>query len=156
MSKRKNRNRKPNLPKATLERARLQAEGVDVDELAQQEQEEEASQAEEAAPAVTEAAPPAAKTEAPASAPVTRRTPRREDRGARRRVARTPGMTYSQRKNKDELDQETIRHLLAHPTKQVSEEELRRDYSYVLNDIRSMLILTVFMVTLMIVLGLLI
>lgn len=155
MSKRKNRTRKPNLPKATLDRARLQAEGVDVDELAleQQEQEEEEVQPEEVAEAEPQPAP--AETAA-APAPVARRTPRREDRGARRRGARTPGMTYSQRKNKDELDHETIRRLLINPTKEVTEEELRADYGYVLNDIRNMLILTVFMVTLMVVLGLLI
>jgi hypothetical protein len=151
MSKRKNRTRKPNLPKATLDRARLQAEGVDVDEMALEQQEEEEVQAEEVAEAEPQPAP--AETAA-APAPVARRTPRREDRGARRRGARTPGMTYNQRKNKDELDHETIRRLLINPTKEVTEEELRADYGYVLNDIRNMLILTVFMVTLMVVLGL--
>ncbi len=147
MSKRKNRNRKPNLPKASLERARLQAEGVDVDELAQQEQEAEVE-----APVAPEPEPepePAA-----AAAPISRQVPRREDRGARRRAARTPSLTYSQRKNKEELDHDTIRQLLINPTKEVTEEELRADYGYVLNDIRNMLILTVFMVTLMVVLGL--
>ena len=152
MSKRKNRNRKPNLPKASLERARLQAEGVDVDELAQQEQEAEAEAEAQAAPVAPEPEPepePAA-----AAAPISRQVPRREDRGARRRAARPPSLTYSQRKNKEELDHDTIRQLLINPTKEVTEEELRADYGYVLNDIRNMLILTVFMVTLMVVLGL--
>jgi hypothetical protein len=51
------------------------------------------------------------------------------------------------------LDQETIADILAHPTKFVSEDELRSEYAYVLNDIRSMALLALGLVVLLVVLA---
>lgn len=67
-----------------------------------------------------------------------RRSERREP-AIRRSQPET--ISYSQRNKKDEMDSETMQHLLAHPTRIVSEEELQGEYQYVLNDIRSMFIL---------------
>ena len=51
------------------------------------------------------------------------------------------------------LDQEMLADILAHPTKVVTEEELRKDYSYVLADIRNMAILAASLFVLLVVLA---
>jgi hypothetical protein len=53
-----------------------------------------------------------------------------------------------------ELDQATLAELLHNPTKFVSEEELRREYTYVLNDLKSMGILAAGLIVLLITLAL--
>jgi hypothetical protein len=53
----------------------------------------------------------------------------------------------------NQLDQETIADILANPTKIVTEEELRSEYTYVLNDIRSMGLLALGLVVLLVVLA---
>lgn len=50
-------------------------------------------------------------------------------------------VTAGPRKGKSALTQDQIADILAHPTRQVSTEELRHDYGYVLRDIRSMFLL---------------
>jgi hypothetical protein len=52
-----------------------------------------------------------------------------------------------------QLDQETVADILANPTKFVSEEELRSEYAYVLNDIRSMALLALGLIVLLVVLA---
>lgn len=59
----------------------------------------------------------------------------------------------TKRKPEHQFDQETIADILAHPTKFVSEEELRSEYAYVLNDIRSMGLLALGLVVLLVVLA---
>ncbi|PJF25863.1 MAG: hypothetical protein CUN53_10620 [Phototrophicales bacterium] len=44
-------------------------------------------------------------------------------------------------------------YLLAHPTRIVSEDDLRRDYTYVINDLRSMGLLAMALVVLLVVLA---
>ena len=46
-----------------------------------------------------------------------------------------------------------IADILAHPTKQVSEEELRQEYSYVLSDLRNMGLLALSLIVLLIILA---
>lgn len=115
MSKRKNRNSAPNLPQDTLDRARQQLGKPDEE---------------------PEKAPEKAKPAASASAR------RASGSSTRRRATADTNIQFSQRRKKDApLDHETVQYMLAHPTKQVSEETLRAEYSYVLADLRSMAIL---------------
>lgn len=53
------------------------------------------------------------------------------------RSVRTGTATRRERKH-NELSQEVITELLEHPTLTVTEEELRKDYGYVVADLRSM------------------
>lgn len=115
MSKRKNRSKSPNLPEETLARARQQA-GL-----------EPPPQSEE-----TPSAPPA--VPAPAVVPL-----RESSRRANRRMAEGGGEVRSRRTSANKpMTMEEVAYALSHPTKVVSEDDLRRDYAYVLNDLRSM------------------
>ncbi len=51
------------------------------------------------------------------------------------------------------LPQEVINELLANPTKVVTEDDLRRDYSYVIADLRSMALLAAALVVLLVALA---
>lgn len=74
---------------------------------------------------------------------------RRAERAARR--GDVPAETS---KKAAELDHATLAELLHNPTKFVSEEELRREYAYVLNDLKSMAVLAVGLLVLLITLAL--
>ncbi len=113
MSKRKNRKSAPNLPQATLERARKQAEG-----------------------GVESMAEPAANRQEHRAA---RRRQERETR--RRNQLETAQYSQRTRVKNVELTNEMLNQMLANPTKEVSEAELREQYSYVLSDLRNMGIL---------------
>ncbi len=136
MSKRKNRSSAPNIPSETLERARRQAAGENVDANAPQD-----------------------------PAPVSKsREERRAEMGvssARRRYTATAAETantprpYAKRK-RDELTVEDIDARLNNPDKFVTEEQLRAEYGYVLRDIRSMFILAGALFATLLVLGLVI
>ncbi len=108
MSKRRNRNNNANISQETLERARRQAAETKSDD-----------EVEEAAPAVS-AAP---RVRASAATP------------ARRSAA---GSSVRKRKNDDKMSPEMVADLLSNPTKEVTEEELRSHYSYVVADLRNM------------------
>jgi hypothetical protein len=115
MAKRRKRsNKQPDLPAATLQRARAQIRGEDVDA--------EETEAQAAADAEAEA------------------KSRREERRARRRAAPQP-VQYARRHSDKETDQDYIQDLLANPTRQVSEAELREEYGHVVRDIRGMFLL---------------
>jgi hypothetical protein len=124
MSKRKNRSRTPNLPEETLARARQQA-GLEPTEPETVETEEVISSAPVAKPE-----PVRAQTAAPSSQ--IRETSRRESRRRENKAVQ-----YTARKAKP-LTSEEIAELLENPTKEVSEDELKQQYSYVLADLRSM------------------
>jgi secreted Zn-dependent insulinase-like peptidase len=117
MSKRKNRSSAPDLPKATLERAREQIEEAD-DEVT----------------------------------PAQERQSRRERQRSRRRD-QPEIIQYSQRNKKDTMDSGKLEELLAHPTKFVTEEQLRAEYGYVLADIRSMAVLATVLIVVLVVLA---
>lgn len=87
------------------------------------------------------------------------RAARRAERRARASVAREAlreGMTGKTREAVNTsrgLDQAKIREMLANPTKFVSEDELKREYSHVLDDIRNMLLLSAGLLVFMVILG---
>lgn len=76
---------------------------------------------------------------------------RRAERAARSGHA-SSNLTAA-RSDNSTLDQTMIADILAHPTKQVSEQELRQTYAYVLNDLRSMGLLAVSLLVLLFVLA---
>lgn len=138
MSKRRNRKKsnRPNIPQSTLDRARIQAglepegdedtalaEGAGVEEMPE-------SSVEEAPIKATRTEPPA-RTESTA-------TDKPKPRPTRRRIS---DAQLQRSKERGKLDAETVAELLHNPTKVVSEEELHRDYGYVLSDLRNMGIL---------------
>jgi hypothetical protein len=127
MSKRRNR-KQTDLPEATLQRAREQA-GLPAAETD-----------DEVAPeAVTTA--PAAVVADPLTKP--------KNSGRQRRAISNAQLERS--KQRGELDHETIEYLLEHPTKVVTEAELRETYSHVLADLRNMAVLAAILVVLMMV-----
>lgn len=121
MSKRKNRkNSSPNLPDSVLERARQQLN----DENGEADAPEAAAK-----PAPVKAAPTAQRSSA---APVRATVSRRADRDRDMLPSR------ASRNKVDTTDHDYIREQLAHPTRIVTEAELRHDYTYVVRDLRSM------------------
>lgn len=136
MSKRKNRSSAPNIPSETLERARRQAAGEDVDANAPQ------------MPA------PASKSREERRAEMGVTPTRRRYTATAAETASTP-RPYAKRK-RDELSIEDIDLRLNNPDKFVSEAQLRAEYGYVLRDIRSMFILAGALFATLLVLGLVI
>ena len=114
----KRRRKKPNISTAVLEQARQTATGEE--------------------PAASDADATAQET-APASVvagPVTTEAPRRQ-----RRRRDLQAVHLERRKDEGTLDAEYVSDLLANPTKEVTEEELRADYGFVIKDLRNMGIL---------------
>jgi hypothetical protein len=74
---------------------------------------------------------------------------------ARQRRARTGRQPTSLTSEPREarIDQSTLAEILAHPTKEVSEDELRQQYSYVVADLRSMGLLAASLMVLLVVLA---
>ena len=71
-----------------------------------------------------------------------------------RRAGRAPGSQSSRRESKGEAYRaEVVADLLKNPTRTVTEEALREEYSYVLTDIRSMGILAAALIAALIVLA---
>ncbi|MBZ0300353.1 MAG: hypothetical protein K8J31_11450 [Anaerolineae bacterium] len=135
MSKRRNRKQinKPNLPEETLARARREA-GVEAEEI--EEAEEEMVEAVVAKPAPR----PTPREAAPHSAemlPSAQRRSRRKERAA----------------DPSQMTQAEVADRLAHPTKTVSEEQLRTQYSYVIADLSSMGVLAAALGIIMIVIA---
>ena len=127
MSKRKNRSSSPNLPADALARAREQ--------IAQ-------DSGDSPAPAAAPAPAPAPAPRAAAPAPRARK--------AGLQPARSSG---SRDKDSDRADTNYIRSRLEHPTRIVTEDELRSQYGYVISDLRQMGILSVGLVVLLLILG---
>ncbi len=143
MSKRRNRGSAPNLPQETLERARRQA-AIERGELPDEPQTE--------APIVEDKPPrPAASANPYRTVPASQRRAVSDVRVGvhRQRGARRVGSGS----RKTELDAETVADLLENPTLVVTEEELRRDYSYVVADLRNMGMLAVGLVVALVVLA---
>lgn len=119
MSKRRNRDRQPNIPVDALQRAREQAGLPD----ASAERSAEASVAE---------------TSTAVEAPVQNFTPNASAGAvaARRRTVGSAKLDSS--KKRGTTDQDKIKYLLENPTKIVTEAELRKEYFHVLIDLRNM------------------
>lgn len=123
MAKRKKRS-KPNIPQATLERARQQAAGT-LDEPAADDARESATP-----------------------------TPEAESTPAARRQSPVVPAQLRRNAGKDKpLTGEEIAERLSHPTKVVTEEELHAEYGFVLADLRSMGILAAGLMVLLVVLA---
>lgn len=135
--RRKRKSSAPNLPQEALDRARQQIDGTleeDADTTPDAEPEavaEEDVQAEQAEPAV--------KSSRTTTARSSRRRERRTSAGSSSRSSAPP--TTFQRNKRTDMDHQEMTHLLANPTRIVSEEELHEEYGYVLRDLRSMGIL---------------
>ena len=115
----KRRRKKPNISKAVLEQARQTAAG------------------DEAGASETEATAQETAAADIAASAVAAETPRRQ----RRRRRDLQAVQLERRKDEGALDAEYVADLLANPTKEVSEEELRADYGFVIKDLRNMGIL---------------
>lgn len=117
MSKRRNKGgNKPNLPQATLDRARRQA-GLEAEEA--NEEVDVTSSSDD-------------------SDDVVASTPKQStvERAARRRKLSPVQLERSRKRG--ELTNEMVSELLHNPTEYVSEEELAQEYSHVLKDLRNM------------------
>lgn len=84
----------------------------------------------------------------PSEEAAAKRAARRENRATQAGIGNTrpnmpsqPKVVQSDRKKRTILTQEQIAYQLAHPTKEVPYEELKRDYSHVVSDIRNMFVL---------------
>lgn len=115
----KRRRKKPNISKAVLEQARQTATG------------------DEAAAGATEATAQDTAPSSVAAGAAAAEAPRRQ----RRRRRDLQAVQLERRKDEGALDAEYVADLLANPTKEVSEEELRADYGFVIKDLRNMGIL---------------
>lgn len=142
MSKRHNRKGTPNIPQDILERARQQ--------IAEQEaaSAETGKSVEEASEVVNTLASKPVSSAAEANRPE-RAQP--EKPRPRRREGMQPARLGE--KKIDPNDPETVRQLLANPTRIVTEEELRREYGYVLSDLKSMAMLAAGLVVALVVIA---
>lgn len=127
MSKRRNRDRQPNLPVDALQRAREQA-GLPA--APAQEEEDDVETVDQ--------------VETPA-APLVEAAPKRQ-----RKVGSAQVKTVRKR---GETDQDKVKYLLEHPTRIVSEEELRAEYSHVLTDLRNMGLLAAVLIGVLVILA---
>ncbi len=83
-----------------------------------------------------------------------RRSGERKSVGARSaRERRATRSSTSARRSSGELSQSVISEMLEHPTIEVSEDELRKEYSFVIADLRSMALLSVALVAALVVLA---
>jgi hypothetical protein len=131
--RRKSRKSAPNLPDEVLERARRQAM-EDSDAVEDDEDVESAEEEDEAPPVVAEASPRESRRER-------RQTQDRGNQSSRRRRSQPEAVQFSGRREREKngkIDSKRIQEMLAHPTKFVTEQELREEYGYVLNDLKSM------------------
>ena len=130
MSKRKKKSTSgPDLPQAALERARKQSRGEEVEQDAVEEKPKAPEKkVERRVESRTTQGPTAASRRA--AAPTTTRRPQ-QPASAQRRTSKEKTLSNAM-----------IQDMLEHPTKYVSEEQLREEYGFVLADLRSMALLS--------------
>lgn len=139
MSKRKNRTSAPNLPQAALERARQQIAT------------ERDGTSAPVAPSPAEAEAPRSVTTAPRAVASTDTRSISARTRATRRAASQPLQAKGGRL--DVSDPEYVRNRLTNPTRFVSEDELRQEYTYVIRDLRSMGLLAAALVVFLLIAG---
>jgi hypothetical protein len=141
MSKRKNRSSAPNIPQATLDRARQQLGGS-----------AESTQVEPVEAVEAEAKPEPVKA---APVPSSRVAAQRAASSSRSRSTGNRRVQSAQSKGgrKELMDTEIVKNRLLHPTRIVTEDQLREEYGYVVSDLRTIAIIAVAMVVLMVVLA---
>jgi hypothetical protein len=133
---RRKRSKQPNLPEATLERAREQANLISADETGADETDETTS--ETGTPQPDAAAP----VKLAPKAPISQRT------GRRISTAR-----LEQSRRRGDIDGEMVEYMLENPTKVVTEAQLREEYGHVLVDLRNMALLAAALIVVMIVIA---
>ena len=139
MSKRKSRKKsKPNIPQATLERARQQAGGTDAPE---EQPEQKAAAAPVKAEKTAEAAP---EKKAPATT---------EAKSRSRRRSTVSEAQLERSKKRGEVDAEFTAYMLANPNKEVTGDDLKADYGFVLRDLRNMGVLAAALMVLLVILA---
>lgn len=155
MAKRKKRkSTAPNLPDEVLERARKQLDGTLEEDETDGDPTPEAAEETVEPVAESEKEPETAEEQPAPVAQSTRTTTTRSSRRReRRRSSSSGGPTVVQRNKSSEMDSEQIAHLLANPTKVVSEEELHEEYGYVLRDLRNMGVLAVLLMVVLVLLA---
>lgn len=137
MSKRKNRSASPNIPQATLDRARQQISG---DAPVTPAEPVEATAAEEKVESVTLTNPPPRPSAARVSASSNRSRSNRRTQPAQAKGGRKEGMAT-----------DVVRNRLMHPTRVVTENQLREEYGYVMRDLRMIAFISIAMIVLMVV-----
>jgi hypothetical protein len=137
MSKRKNRTASPNIPQATLDRARQQISG-DVPVTPAAPVEEAAVEAKVESVTQTNPAPRPSAARVSASSNRARST---------RRVQ--PAQAKGGRK--EAMGTDIVRNRLMHPTRVVTENQLREEYGYVMRDLRMIGFISIAMIVLMVV-----
>lgn len=137
MSKRRNREKQPNLPKATLDRAREQA-GLPV----------ENPEPVAALPAEKPIAAPKPAAEVPMTSTEKPKTAAASATARRRKISAAQ-LERSQKRGENTY--EMVEYLLENPTKEVTEAQLREEYGYVLRDLRNMGVLAALLVLALIV-----
>lgn len=133
MSKRKTRNQSPNIPQSTLDRAREEVNGAanEPDEITEIEPIDDK--------------PVVQFQEMPRTA---------VERRPRTTVSRTgsrPASNARSSRKEEKHDISYIRNRLANPTRIVSEAQLKAEYGYVINDLRSMGILAALLIVALVV-----
>ena len=135
MSKRKNRSASPNIPQATLDRARQQISG-DVPAAPP----EPVEAAEEKVESVVLTNPPPRPSAARVSASSNRVRSNRRTQPAQSKGGR-----------KEAMDTDVVRNRLMHPTRIVTENQLREEYGFVMRDLRMIGFISIAMIVLMVV-----
>lgn len=140
MAKRRNK-KKPNIPQATLDRARRQA-GLEVEEDTQEEEIVEATS--EVADGSDDADGDDEEALAKAEAAV---TPTRKRSSRRGKISQAQ---LERSRAKGDLTREMIEEILHNPTETVSSEQLGQEYRHVLLDLRNMGILAAALMVLLV------
>ncbi|QPC82537.1 hypothetical protein G4Y79_23090 [Phototrophicus methaneseepsis] len=135
MSKRRKKGNTPNIPQATLDRAREQA-GLPVEEPIDEAEEVEVEEAPKPRAAAAVSSKNKSATRSAASS---------------RRSKKAPSATQiDMRKRRGELDTDTVEAALAHPVRFPTEEDLHAEYGFVLRDLRNMFLLAGVLMVIMI------
>lgn len=136
MSKRKNRTSSPNIPQSTLDRARQQISG-DAPIVPAAPVEEAAVEATVESVTLTNPPPRIATVRSSTSNRVrsNRRTQPAQARGGR----------------KEAMGTDVVRNRLLHPTRVVTENQLRQEYGFVMRDLRMIGFISIAMIVLMVV-----
>jgi hypothetical protein len=151
MSKRKNRSTSPNLPQEALERARRQIaedQGEAVQPAPEPKAEEKPKSAAQVKPAASKPYRPVTETRS------TRLTPATVSAGRiSKRRTNEPGQGR-RRSESDPYNMDEVRYQLEHPTKVVTVDELRAEYSYVVQDLRRVALVSAGLIVVLIALAL--
>ncbi len=166
MSKRRRKKKRNlNLPEATLARAREMAkedhkpddEADDARAETTATEDDDVADEVAVAEATAEAEEDDVASDDTVAAPVKAKpTPRRKRVSAHERTRRHAARARVDEGDIEKMARDEVKYLLAHPTKIVTEDELRREYVHVVADLRSMGILAAILVVVLIVVNLII